>query len=272
MSITWTVKRKLSAIAAAGLVVATAVGGLCLQGVSRIDSGTHELTQLAEARSIANRLDTRASELKVDAYKALTLADPKPVLNDLADDVKTPSDLLDQLDALDLQGEAKAQVASVRSGYATYMDDISAFVKAAVADQKAMLPRVGEIQAANDKTDSSLGAAVDTFASLTKAQEQSVQKTTASVRIMTVLAIVIGLVVVAAVSFLVARSITTPLGRIVAILKSFAAGDLTPRADVRSAGELGELEHALNESAGAMVSILSSVAGSADAVASSSEE
>jgi methyl-accepting chemotaxis protein len=271
-AITWTVGRKLAALAGAGLVVAAAVGTLALQGVGDISASTKALGQLAAAESLSHQLDTRASELKVDAYKSLTLADPAPVLNDLADDVKKPAELIDQLAALQLTGEAKAQVGLVQTGYATYMDDISAFVKAAVADQEAMLPRVGEIQDANDKTDASLGAAVDSFTTLTAAQETSLRATIARVRLMVVVSLLVGLAALGAIGFLLARSITAPLGKIVTILQSFASGDLTPRADVRSAGELGDLERALNESASSMVTMLSTVASSADAVASSSEE
>ncbi len=270
--ITWTVGRKLAAIAGVGLVVAASVGGVALQGVGQINADTQDLSRLAAATSLSHQLDTRASELKVDAYKSLTLADPSPVLGDLADDVQTPKDLIDQLAALELTGKAKAQVGLVQGGYATYMDDISAFVKAAVADQKAMLPRVGEIQDANDKTDASLGAAIDEFTTLTAAQEKSLHSTIARVRLMAVAALLLGLAALAVISFFVARSITAPLTRIVSVLQSFARGDLTSRAHVRSAGELGDLERALNESATSMVTMLTTVASSADAVASSSEE
>ncbi|WP_460460819.1 HAMP domain-containing protein, partial [Angustibacter peucedani] len=269
---TWTVGRKLTALAGLGLVISASVGAVAVQGLATVHQRTDELVQLEEARALSHRLDTRASELKVDAYKAVTYADPKPLLGDLDDDVATPRELLAALDALHLQGEAGAQVSSVQTGYETYISDISAFVKAAVADQRAMLPRVDEIQAANDKTDASLGGAVDLFTKLTAEKQQQVGDTQRRVRTTAFVALLVGLVALAAGAVLIARSITRPLHRFVSVLQTFAGGDLTHRVDVRSAGEFGQLEQALNESAESISSMLTAVAQSASAVASSSEE
>ncbi len=270
--ITWTVSRKLTALAGIGLVIASTVGVVAVQGMSTVASTQQKLTNLQTAGSLAHALDTRASELKVDAYKSVTLADTSSLLGDLAEDVKTPQLLIEELNALSLTGTAKEAVAALEAGYATYIANISGFVKAAVADQKEMLTRVDEIQRANDRTDASLGGAVDLFTELIAVETADLQATLSRTRMLTIVACLIGLVALTICAFLIARSITRPLGRFVSMLQCVAVGDLTGRLEVRSAGELGTLEGALNDSVGTIGTMLRSVSDSASAVASSSEE
>ncbi len=75
MKITWSVGRRLAAIAAIGGVTAVVVGGVALSGLDTIEGKSHELADLEEARSLMHALDTRSSELKVDGLKALTYPD-----------------------------------------------------------------------------------------------------------------------------------------------------------------------------------------------------
>ena len=114
--ITWTVSRKLTALAGIGLVMGATLGVVTVQGLSRIDSGQQRLTSLQTAGSLMHALDTRASELKVDGYKALTLPDTSGSLAELADDTKTPQDLIAQLKALPLDATAKDRVALLETG------------------------------------------------------------------------------------------------------------------------------------------------------------
>jgi methyl-accepting chemotaxis protein len=270
--ITWTVGRKLAGLATIGLVIASALGGVAVQGLSHVESVQTSLSNLQTAGSLAHSLDTRASELKVDAFKALTFADPSSVLKDLADDIKTPQDMIAELNALPLTGSAKTAALALDAGYATYINDISVFVKAAVVDQKAMLPRVGDIQSANDKTDASLGGTVDLFTTLIAVEGADLEATMSQTRMLIIVACLIGLVALTTGAFLIARSITKPLNRFVSILQGVAAGDLTGRLEVRSAGELGTLERALNESVDSIGAMMRTVSDSASAVAASSEE
>ena len=270
--ITWTVGRKLAALAGIGLLTMTIMGGVALQGLSRIDDHQNKILALSDARSLSHALDTRASELKVDAFKSLTFAKPASLAKDVQDDSDTPRELIKQLKALPLDATAKAHVVSLDKGYATYIDEISAFVTAAIADQKGMLARIDEIQAANDKTDASLGGAIDLFEKQGKVQKADLKSAVSDVRRLTILAGLIALIALTLAAFFIARSITRPLARFVAMLQGVAAGDLSGRIEVHSAGELGTLERALNESVESMASVLHTVSDSASAVAASSEE
>jgi methyl-accepting chemotaxis protein len=270
--ITWTVGRKLAALAGVGLVVSATVGGIAVQGLSQVDQGQKQLIMQQNAESLALDLDTNASDLLVDGFASLTTADPSAMLATLALDVAGPGKQIDELNALSLSSAEKARVAAVDTAYTAYIDKISTFVKAAVVDQKASVTRVAEIQKAFDKNDVALIKAMDQFTKMDAAQQEDLKATMSRVRMLTVSASLIGLVAMALGAFAIARSITRPLNRFVAMLQNVATGDLSGRLDVRSAGELGTLEKALNESVASIRSVLSTVSDSASAVAAASEE
>ena len=270
--ITWTVGRRLAAIAGIGVVTAVVVGGVAVQSAANVRHQTHRLQAIEDARSISHALDTRASELKVDAYRSLVLSNPASERDEVKGDIATPRELIAQLKALELSSGDQARVRAMESGYETYISTIRDFVDRAVANQEAMLPKAGEIQAANDKTDAFLGSSVDHFESAAKAQAATVDRTIGRMITVTVVAGLLGLAALVALALLIARSITVPLAESVRVLKAFAEGDLTQRLQERSTAELGELERSLNRSSESVGQVIASVTSSADSVAASSEE
>ncbi|MCZ2824797.1 MULTISPECIES: methyl-accepting chemotaxis protein [unclassified Modestobacter] len=90
----------------------------------------------------------------------------------------------------------------------------------------------------------------------------------------TLLAVVVVLGSLAALTggVLVARAITRGLRRVQATAQALAAGDLTRTADVSSRDEVGQTAAALDGALAQLRTVMGSVAGSADAVAASSEE
>ena len=269
--ITWTVSRRLAAIAAIGGATVVLVGGVVVNGLNTLNTEAERTAEYADAVSIMHQLDTRSSELKVDGLKAIAYQDNSKIPADVTDDQGKVADLLTQLKALDL-GENSGQRADFEAAWATYGDKIAAFVDDAVADRKAAKSRVEEVQAANDEMDTVLSAAIDVIEKKAAAERQDFEATRGSVRTLVLLASAIGLAALAALAFLIGRSITTPLRNSVAVLTAFAGGDLTQRAEERSSAELGQLETSLNQCIDSVGQIIGSVAGSADAVAAASEE
>jgi methyl-accepting chemotaxis protein len=269
--ITWTVGRRLAAIAGIGAITALVVGGVALSGIRTLDAHATELAKYEDARSLMRALDTRSSELKVDGLKALTVPDNSTIPQDVVDDTATIADLMDQLDAVDVSVTAE-QKETFKAAWATYEARIAKFVDAAVADRKAMLPKADKIQKANDAMDELLGGAIDAMEKSAAAKQKKADETRSRVTSLIVLTAVLGLVTLVALAFVIARSITRPLRSSVDVLQAFADGDLTQRAPERSTAELGELEQALNRSMDSVGQIITSVVGSADAVAAASEE
>ncbi|WP_245159944.1 methyl-accepting chemotaxis protein [Blastococcus sp. CT_GayMR19] len=258
-------------------VVIFAFGGVLvsvLTGNAAVLVADEELAHLNHAEKVVLQLDTRASELKVDGFKALVRENPSDQLAELADDIATPQELLAELDTIHLADSppSAAAVADLQESYGAYTDAITAFVDGAVADQEAMQVRWEEIQAANDLTDGAVGAAKDALAAANAEAQTVLNDAIGDAQTNTLIALAIGLAVVAGLSVVTVRSITRPVRAVKASLDALATGDLTVATGVNSNDELGQMAASLDTAQAALREVLSAMAGSADAVAASSEE
>ena len=230
------------------------------------------MTDLTRALELVLQLDTRASELKVDGYKAMVREDPSEQLAELAEDIATPRGLLDELATIELSADSTGAVADLRSGYAAYFTAVSAVVDGAVADQVAARADWEDVQAANDLTDGAVGTAVDVLtvdrATATTEFDAALDRMQTTVLVVCVL----GALLVAMILFVIMRSITRPVQRVKRSLEALASGDLTVSPDVHSRDEIGVMAASLVEAQTSLRQLIGSVVGSADAVAASSEE
>ncbi|WP_296606993.1 methyl-accepting chemotaxis protein, partial [Nocardioides sp.] len=262
--ITWTVGRRLAAIAGIGVVTAGVVGGVALNGLHNADSDAESLAKWEDARSILHALDTRSSELKVDGLKSITYADNASIAQDVKDDIGTIDELLADLDAVGLAVTAD-QATAFKGAWTAYETSIADFVDAAIKDQAAMRARADEIQAANDKMDELLGGTIEQIEAAAQQQQDEADAARSSAIRFFLLAGAVGILALVVLAYLIARSITRPLRSSIDVLRGFADGDLTQRAEEKSSAELGELERALNGSIESVGSVIGTVVGSADA-------
>jgi methyl-accepting chemotaxis protein len=245
-----------------------------LMGNASVRNAQAELGHLNRAEKLVLQLDTRASELKVDGFKALVRENPSEQLSELADDIATPEAMLAELGALHLADSppSAAAVAELQESYGAYTDAISTFIDSAIADQPGTRVRWEEIQAANDLTDGAVGEAKDALAAASVEAEVLLDEAIGTAQTITLVGVLAGLAVVAALSFVTVRSITRPVRAVKASLDALATGDLTVATGVFSADELGQMAAALDVAQGNLREVLSTVVASADAVAASSEE
>ncbi len=115
----FTIGRRLALLGAIGLAVAVVsnVAALLLSAHVR-DLQDQERVHLKAAQLI-RQLDTRASELKVDGYKALLAPKPADLKQDLSDDSQTVTDLFGELDQLPLQADDRQMTAAMKQTFAT---------------------------------------------------------------------------------------------------------------------------------------------------------
>jgi hypothetical protein len=102
-------------------VVVLACGGVIvsmLLGNSSVRNANAELAAFNHAQELVLQLDTRASELKVDGFKALVREDPSEQLSELADDIATPKAMLEELAPIPLSGDSAEAVAGLADSYA----------------------------------------------------------------------------------------------------------------------------------------------------------
>ena len=120
------------------------------------------------------QLDTRASELKVDGFKALVREDPAEQLRRARRRHRhARGDAGRAGRRSSSTGDARRpRWPTLEDSYGAYTDAITAFVDSAVADQAGTRVRWEEIQAANDLTDGAVGAAKDALIADTAAAEE----------------------------------------------------------------------------------------------------
>jgi methyl-accepting chemotaxis protein len=245
-----------------------------LNGNASVREANQELEHVTRAEQLVLQLDTRASELKVDGFKAITREDPAAQLEELADDIATPQALLAELDEIHLADAPPAAdaVAALSDSYGAYTDAITAFVESAVADQAGTRLRWEEIQAANDLTDGAVGEAKDALAAAYSEAEVVLHEAIDRAQMITIAGVLAGLAAVAVLAFVTVRSISRPVRAVKASLDALATGDLTVATGVTAKDELGQMAAALDSAQESLRTVLSGVVASADAVAASSEE
>ena len=268
---TWTVARRLTALAAVGAVSAIAVAAVSYTGLNGFDEDSDRAAEFLRATSVLHQLDTRSSELKADGLKAVAQADNSDIPRSIAEDGQQITALIDELSTLNL-ASGPEQEAAFRQAWAGYQKTIADFAEAAIADRAAAARRVGEIQKANDVMDQTLGGytkAIDEKAAEYAAQAEDAKS---SAEVALALVVVVGLLLLVALALIIARSILRPLYLSVEALTAFAGGDLTRRVEERSQAEFGQLEKALNQAIGATDEVVGNVAESAQTLASAAEE
>jgi methyl-accepting chemotaxis protein len=265
---------KFGVLLAAVVLALGGILGSMLVGNSAVRDASTELHHLNTAQALVLRLDTRASELKVDGYKALVRENPTDQLSELADDIATPEALMDELAAVHLADTppAAAAVGELMDSYGAYTQAITVFVDSAVADQAGTRVRWEDIQAANDLTDSAVGAAKDALAAATDEAQLLLDEAIATSQKISLLIAAAGIALIGIVSWTTFVSITRPVRAVKTSLDALAKGDLTVPTGVRAQDEVGRMAASLDAAQTSLREVLAGVAASAHAVASSSEE
>ena len=272
----WFADRRLAVkfgllVAVVVLAFAVLLTGLLLSNGS-VREASEEQHALNEAEALVLQLDTRASEFKVDAFRALVSADPSSELANLAEDEATAAELIAELDAVRLTGESAATVAALEDSFADYTTAIGAVVDAAIADQAGARLGHEAIQQANDVTDAAVGAAKDALSAANETADARLESAVSQANTTGVVAAVVGLLVIVGLSLLTQRSLARPISRVKGSLEAMARGDLTVASGVVARDEVGQMAAALQTAQEHLRSVVSGVAASADAVAAASEE
>ena len=267
-----TVGRRLAALTAVGALATLAVAGSTVIGLRAVQRAEGAADTLRVAQKSLMALDTRSSELKVDAYKAAVRPDPAGQRAELADDTATAQALLDELTALPLHGPLAEQVADLGKTYDGYTAQIGAYIERAVVDQADARSGYEAIQEANDVLDEVLGSAVDQGAEQEAEAAAGLAAAVDRMQWATAAATVLGLLALGGLALLTARGITRPLALVREALEALAGGDLTSRTALTSADEVGQMARALDHAQEALSQVLQTMAGNATALAAASEQ
>ena len=260
MALQLTVRQKVVALGAvAVLATGAAVAGAVATSAASAQA-RRDLDTVRQAGNLVRELDTRASELKVDGYKALLMAKPAEEKAELADDAGKVTKKLDALDALPLDPEARTAVAPLRAAFAGFTDGISAVIDRAAADQAAARLAFEDIQKANDVTDEAVGNAGDALDAHAEKVAKSAESYASTLRLVVLLVGLLAVVAVVGVAAAVSASVSRGLARLGDALSAVAAGDLTRRAPQDGTDELARIGAAANSAVGAVAAVVAQVA------------
>jgi methyl-accepting chemotaxis protein len=257
------------------LSVVVAFGGLLaamLSGNAAVRSAESQLEIDEAAQELVLRLDTRASELKVDGFKALVRESPADQLAELEEDLATPADFIAELTALPLDGASAEAVSVLADAFTEYGIGIRAVVDDAIVDQESARQGWEAIQAANDVTDAAVGSAVDALGIATAEAAARLDRAIDTSQRIAVSVAAIAIVLVGLISWLTMRSVTVPIGKVRTALEALATGDLTVRPDVVGRDEVGQMAAALSTAQGSMRATLARVGEASGTIAAASEE
>ncbi len=259
----FTIGRRLALLGAIGLAVAVVsnVAALLLSAHVR-DLQDQERVHLKAAQLI-RQLDTRASELKVDGYKALLAPKPADLKQDLSDDSQTVTDLFGELDQLPLQADDRQMMAAMKQTFADYVTGIGAVIDAAVSNQTAARRNFEAIQKANDATDEAVGNAADVLDKAVAELEKKSQDTARAMTIVIVAVLAAGAALVVASTVVLSRAINRRVRKAVTVTKSVAAGDLSLSIDDHGNDEIADISTALDEATGRIRTVFGSISATA---------
>src|SRR4051794_24054479 len=100
------VAKRLALIVTIGALLLAALASITLIGQNKMDAQSRTITSLQAGLAALNHLDTRQSELKVDAYRSALGHD---VTQDVADDVQSSTEAADAVVAAGLPADLLAK-------------------------------------------------------------------------------------------------------------------------------------------------------------------
>ena len=251
---------KLAVLGGTGLVVAVITGAGALSAVHSVNDVADRLEVRAQQVTLLRELDTRASELKVDAYKALLSGHPDGLRPDLADDAGKITTRLDTLETSARQAGNLAEVEDLRPTFASYLTGISGIIDAAVADQPRARIRWEAVQAANDVTDDALGQhqeVADRAVAALRTERESVNR---RFTVLVVVLLVVSALAVVALTAWAARSTSQQLRIMRRALEAVAEGDLTVRAGLGGSDDLSRMGAAVDTAIDRIRTVLTGIA------------
>ncbi|WP_203772275.1 HAMP domain-containing protein, partial [Paractinoplanes deccanensis] len=258
------IAKRLALIVVVGAVMLAALASISLIGQNKLADQAALVSRLQAGQAALNHLDTRQSELKVDAYRSALGQD---VTQDVVDDVQSSTEAADAVVAAGLPTDMAATFAENRPDFVDFSAFISDFVTAATADPASVRSRLDEIAERNNKTDDELGALVDRVTAAVDAEQADMSATVNRIRTLSIVVAIAGLVLLVALAIPLARSILVPVRTLGTVIEALARGDLTGRSGITSRDELGRMAAGLDGALDSMRTSMEKIGRDADALA-----
>jgi methyl-accepting chemotaxis protein len=263
------VAKRLAMIVLIGVLALIAVTAIGIVGQRDLAHHAEDVRRLTAGLGALNHLDTRQSELKVDAYRSALGQD---VTDDVVDDVASAEEAVDAVRAAQLPADLAADFDAIQPDVAEFGTFISDFVRAAGADRNAVTGRLGEIAERNNVVDDQLGALNERVTAEVAEGRASMDRTVYVTGWSALLVALVGLVLLIGLAVPLVRSILRPVRRIAEVVDALSRGDLTPRTGIRTRDELGRMAAGLDAAMQHLHTSIRTIGGSADSLAGAATE
>jgi len=273
-----TVGRKLALLTGIGLVVASTIGVASFASTATVSSTSHLRTVLNDANAVLVDLDMQESNVQIaerDELLAVTASTQQAAATELAGVQQVVDQNWAHIRTLSLPSAVRTDLAGLEQQYGAYMQAVTAQMPVLKKIDPGTPPAAAALRAEADRAaamERPITATRERIAHRIRTAQASSDSAVSRLRVMVVVALVIGLVVLLAASFLIARSITGPLRRMVAGLGRVAERDLTGTIEVDSGDEIGEMAAALRVALTSMRDAIGTVAETSSALTGASDE
>jgi methyl-accepting chemotaxis protein len=263
------VAKRLALMVTTGALLLAALAIVALVSQERLATEGSAINQLQGGLAALHHLDTRQSELKVDAGKAALGID---VIQDVADDVQSSTEAADAVVAAGLPADIAATFLADRPDFVDFSAFVTQFAEDAKTNHSAVAKRIGEVSDRNHKTDDELGAITDDVSGRIGVEQAAMAKTITSSRWLAIAVALVGLFLLIALAVPLGLSILSPVRKLGTVIDALAAGDLTQRSGIASGDELGRMAAALDRSLDLFRSSMQTIGADADKLAGAANE
>ncbi|WP_433050874.1 methyl-accepting chemotaxis protein [Dactylosporangium sp. CS-033363] len=271
--------RNLPIAAKLGAVIVLAVltvGALLVVGVRALSADgdrAHQLQRINGLTRSTLEADMAHDAVRGDVLRVLLAATQGTATadGDLAAHAKILTAAMALFTGADMEADVRAAAQRVKPAVEQYLQLATQTVGAAAAGQPTT-QSYADFQAAFATVEQQLPAVGDALAGHARAAAAAVDSE--RVKAITALSLAggIGVLLIVAVSGLVARGIIAPLREVSGVLRGMAGGDLSRTSGIDSTDEVGRMARDLNQAIASVHGTVQSLAESARTVAGSAEE
>ncbi|GAA1622824.1 methyl-accepting chemotaxis protein [Actinoplanes couchii] len=263
------IAKRLSLIVVVGAVTLGTIAGVGMYTQNAMADQAELAVSLLRGKSALNHLDTRESELKVDAHRAAAGED---VTQDVTDDVASVGEAFTALDDAGMPAGLDAQVGQIHDEVEGFTTFIIEFAKAAADDPESAAKQTSQIGEKNNVVDDALSALHEQIDAAVSREEADMQSTITRGRVVSIAVALLGLVLLILLSIPLVRSILRPVNAVGTVIDALASGDLTRRTGVGSRDELGQMAASLDRTLDGLHETVTTMGGNADMLAHASNE
>jgi methyl-accepting chemotaxis protein len=271
-----TIGRKLALLIATAIAVSIVVAVAGERALETNRTAADLSDSIHDGMLALRELDTRNSELKVDAYRSLLVNGEEQasaqLLDDIADDRATVEEISGRLAEAGLEPALAQEGAAVAGASAEFGAFVDQYARLAIRDEDGAKARIGELQERNSVADDQVGASLERFQKSSDTAIAAADRAAAQSRALVILMLVLGIAVLTAIAFAVTRGILGPVRAVGTAARSLAEGDVTSTIEVSSGDEVGRMARELNVAMERLRSTLTSIGSSAELLSGSSEE